>query len=278
MINNNGNLVQDNNARIDLVNRGLYYGDSVFETMRAYLGNILFFENHYFRLMSSMRIMRMDIPDSFTPEFLEQSIKELVVTNKLDAGHARVRFTVWRDSEGFYTPQNNTVAYAITTSRLESGYALNYINDVELFKDYYVQPSLLANIKGANKHLNILAGIYGAENDYDDMLLINDQKMVVETIAGNLFIRNGHVIKTPPITDGCLNGIMRGKVLERLKKMANYTVVEESVTTFELQRADELFTTNVISGIQSIKRFRKKTFEHTTALEILELLASELEH
>jgi branched-chain amino acid aminotransferase len=274
MINLNGTLVPAGDACIPIDNRGLYYGDSVFETIRCYQGKPLFFEDHYFRLMSGMRILRMDIPQSFTPEYLEEQIVQIAHTNK--SVHQRVRLTVWRDAAGYYTPHSNNVGYSMTVNALENSYIDKPIPDVELFKDYYVQKNLLGTIKAANKHIHILAGIYGKENGFDDMLLLNEDKNVTEAIAGNIFLRDGNVIKTPPTSDGCLNGIMRNKVVEQLKKMANYNVVEESISPFELQRADELFITNVIHGLQSVKQYRKKSFVSDAAIELRSLLVEKI--
>jgi branched-chain amino acid aminotransferase len=274
MINMNGTLVAPNDAHIHFQNRGLYYGDSVFETIRCFKGKPLFFEDHYFRLMSGMRVMRMEIPQSFTPEYLEEQILRILAGIEVD--HSRIRFTVWRDSGGYYTPESNEVSFMVTCGVLSSGFVDKPVLEVELFKDYYVQKNLLGTIKAANKHIHILAGIYAKENEYQDMLLINEDKNVTEAIAGNIFLREGETIKTPPLADGCLNGIMRGKVIEQLKKMANYKLTEVSISPFDLQRADELFITNVIHGVQSIKKYRKKQFASDTATELRELLAERL--
>jgi branched-chain amino acid aminotransferase len=224
--------------------------------------------------MSGMRVMRMDIPQSFTPEYLEEQIIQIAQTNK--STHQRIRLTVWRDATGFYTPNSNNVAFSITVDVLQNSYIDTPILEIELFKDYYVQKNLLGTIKAANKHIHILAGIYGKENGYNDMLLLNEEKNVTEAIAGNIFLRNGDKIKTPPTSDGCLNGIMRNKVIEQLKKMANYTIIEESISPFELQRADELFITNVIHGLQSIKQYRKKSFVNDSAIELRSLLVDKI--
>ena len=71
MINFNGKI-QENNLVISNNNRGYSYGDGLFETIKAVHGKLLFFEDHYFRLMASMRIMRMQIPMDFTMEFIEE--------------------------------------------------------------------------------------------------------------------------------------------------------------------------------------------------------------
>lgn len=277
MVHINGELISQEQASISFDNRGTYYGDAVFETMRAHNGSILFFEAHYFRLMSGMRILRMDIPSLFTPEYIENAVMELLEKKELHNTAARIRFTVWRNTGGYYTPSDNGVQYSITCSALEQTSFKNVDERVvDLYKDYYVPSNLLSTIKSAQKMVHVLAGRFGHENGYHDMLLMNDQKMVVESIAGNLFLRKGNVVKTPPVIDGCLNGIMREQVIQQIKRMLNYEIVEETITPFELQRADELFTTNMIKGIQSITKYRKKNFENSLATELLELFNDKL--
>jgi branched-chain amino acid aminotransferase len=70
MINFNGNIVSVENNSL-YTNRGFLYGDAVFETLKIVDKKILFWEDHYFRLMASMRIIRMEIPMHFTLEFFE---------------------------------------------------------------------------------------------------------------------------------------------------------------------------------------------------------------
>jgi branched-chain amino acid aminotransferase len=266
----NGALVTKENATVAYNNRGTYYGDGVFETMRCFKGKPLLFEAHYFRLMSSMRILRMEIPTIFTPEYLEEKIVELLAANDLNASHARVRMSVWRNTGGFYTPTDRNIQFSMESSPLAGIYENCDNHEVELFKDHHVLAGMLSNLKTSQKMVNILAGIYAEENDYQNMLLINHNKMVVETIAGNVFLRSGDVIKTPPLEDGCLNGIFREQVIVQFKKMLNYKIEEATITPFELQRADEIFSTNMIKGVQSIHKFRKKTFTTETADELVE--------
>jgi len=272
----NDKLVEKNNAQIAYNNRGTFYGDGVFETMRCYNGKAIFYESHYFRLMSSMRILRMEIPNNFTPEFFEEQITVLHDAANEKMEHARARITVWRNTGGLYTPDDNTISYSMELSKLDQPFIKSKKNEVELFKDHLLPLGMLGTLKSTNKMINVLAGIYKSENDYDDMLLLNQNKMVAECISGNLFLRSGDKIKTPPITDGCLNGIMRGQVIAQLKKMLNYKIVEESITPFELQRADELFSTNVIQGIKSITKYRKKEFVSSTANELRDFFNEKL--
>jgi branched-chain amino acid aminotransferase len=179
---------------------------------------------------------------------------------------------VWRKSGGLYTPQDLSVNYSISSSDLPSKFKNVAEKEIDLFKDHFVYGSMLSTLKSTNKAVNILAGIYASENEYDDLFLLNHDKMIVEAISGNVFLRNGDVIKTPPISDGCLNGIMRNHTIKQLKKMLNYEFAEETITPFELQRADEIFVTNMIKGVQSVTKYRKKRYATDTANELIEIL------
>ncbi|WP_010231612.1 aminotransferase class IV [Gillisia marina] len=274
MININGNLVEDKDANISVFNRGLAYGDSVFETLRVINGKIIFWEDHYFRLMSSMRIMRMEIPSNFSPEFLEEGILDLLKNNELINSPARIRFTVFRKSGGFYRPNTLDIEYIISSEKLvDPFYLLNEeAYEVELFKDHYVTSGLLSTIKSNNRVVNVLGSIFAMENDYQNCLLINENKQVVEALNGNIFLVNGDKIKTPPLKDGALNGISRKQILSIVKTMKDLEIEENSISPFELQKADELFISNVIVGIQPISKYRKKVFEKSVAKEVLSKL------
>ena len=271
MINNNGHLISSDQAKVAISNRGLAYGDALFETITTLNGKILFWEDHYFRLMASMRILRMEIPMEFTPEFLESQILDLLPHNNSNSNSFRVKLTVFRKQGGFYTPDTNDIEYFITAESLDTDlYLLNSSGcTIELFKDFYVTPGLLSTLKTNNKVLNVLGSVYAKENQYDNCLLLNTNKSIVEALNGNLFLVKDNVIKTPPLTDGCLKGVMRKQVIEILKKLPDFEYVEESISPFELQKADELFITNVIQGIHPITVFRKKSYNTTISQSIL---------
>jgi branched-chain amino acid aminotransferase len=272
MINFNGNIQDTSNIAIEN-NRGFLYGDAIFETIKVNGTKILFLEEHYLRLMASMRICRMEIPMNFTMEFMEEEILKLIElqTNKISN---RIRFAVYRNAEGFYNPTSNDVQFVVTCSKLTSEkyvfLPLNY--EVELFKDFHVSKHLLSTLKANNKMINVVASVFAKENGFDNCLLINDDKNVVEAINGNIFMKMGNQLITPPTSDGCLNGIMRKQIIALVSKMENIEIIEKSISPFDLQKADELFLSNVISGIQPITKYRKKEFTSEVAKEIIESL------
>lgn len=271
MVNFNGDILSQNTLFLNHENRGLKYGDGLFETIRVVNGKIFFWEDHYLRLMSSMRIMRMEIPMNFTMEFLEEQLLNTITSNSLENSPARVRLSVFRNNGGYYLPETNDISYIIEVGELDSPFYMIHQQDyvVELFKDFYVNPDMLSTLKSNNKAINVVGSIYAHENGYQNCLLLNNQKQVVEALNGNLFLVVGNTIKTPPKKDGCLNGIIRKKLIEIVGKLEAYTLEEASISPFELQKADELFITNAIIGIQPITKYRKKNFEAKVAADLL---------
>lgn len=271
MINFNGEFLSKDAYFLNHSNRGLRYGDALFETLRIVHGKVMFWEDHYLRLMASMRILRMDIPMEFTMEFLEGQLLETTAKNELDNALARVRFTVFRNDGGLYGPTTNDISYIVEANELE--HPFYHIDDapyeVELFKDFYVNPDMLATLKTNNKVINVVGSIFAKENGYENCLLLNHRKQVVETLNGNLFLVKGTIIKTPPLEDGCLNGIVRKKLIKLLSQLEGYELQEASISPFELQKADELFMTNAIVGIQPIRKYRKKIYETATAQHLV---------
>ena len=106
LVNFNEELIEAEEFSVSKENRAFRYGDAVFETMKYSDGAIHFWEDHYFRLMSAMRIIRMEIPMNFTPEYLEEQIRELIGSNHLEKQSASIRLTVYRAGEGKYTPES----------------------------------------------------------------------------------------------------------------------------------------------------------------------------
>ncbi|SEG41348.1 branched-chain amino acid aminotransferase [Flavobacterium urumqiense] len=260
-------------ANILTQNRGFLYGDAVFETVKIINNKILFLEDHYFRLMASMRVVRMEIPMNFTMEYLEEQILSLVKNNSL-SDSSRARITVYRNDGGYYLPSNNSISFLIHTVALENAsYSIEQKEyEVDLYKDFYVTKQLLSSIKTTNKIINITGSIYAHENGLDNCILLNDSKNVVEALQGNIFMLIGNRLITPPVSEGCLNGVMRKQILGLARRIEDLEVVEEVISPFDLQKADELFLTNVIKGIQPITKYRKKTFTAKLANQLVQML------
>ena len=276
MINYKGDIIELNALPVQDVKRATMYGDAVFETIRMRDNKLLFVEDHYFRLMASMRILRMPIPMEFTPEFFVDEANRLAEEVAVTDG--RLRLQVVRKSEGKYTPDDNNEC--VWWMELEELSSQDYTwtskgLKVDLFKDHYIQPGLLSTLKSSNALLYVLAGIFAKENGFDAMLLVNDKKMLVEANAANVFVLKDNVLKTAPLEDGPLRGVFRKNLIGWAKEIG-LEIKEESINPFELQKADEIWLTNTISGVQWVEKYRKRTYKGDKAKELIELLQRKL--
>ena len=272
MINHNGALTGAHAPIFTAQNRGLLYGDAVFETIRYSQKHLHFFEDHYFRLMAAMRVFRMNIPMTFTPEFLEQECLRVIEAQSEMAPAWRIRLTVYRNDGGAYLPKTRDVQYLVEAKPLQHDqYQAAADYKVELFNDYYLQKSMLSNLKSNNKALQVIGSIFMEEQGFDNGILVNDEKEVVEFLNGNLFVVDDGKLRTPPISSGCLDGIMRKQVI-RIAKKAGITCTEETISPFDLQRVQEVFMTNAVVGIQPVASYRRTTYENSVAASLQQRL------
>ena len=276
MINYQGDIIELKALPVQEVKRATMYGDAVFETIRMRDNKLLFVEDHYFRLMASMRILRMPIPMEFTPEFFVDEANRLAEEVAVTDG--RLRLQVVRKSEGKYTPDDNNEC--VWWMELEELSTQDYTwtskgLKVDLFKDHYIQPGLLSTLKSSNELPYVLAGIFAKENGFDSMLLVNDKKMLVEANAANVFVLKDNILKTAPLEDGPLRGVFRKNLIGWAKEIG-LEIKEESINPFELQKADEIWLTNTISGVQWVEKYRKRTYKGDKAKELIELLQRKL--
>ncbi len=267
MVNFNGNLIKAESVPIAFNNRGLNYGDAVFETMKVCNGKIYFWEDHYQRLISSMKVLKMEIPFNFSSEFLAAEILKTIQTSKNKNTFFRAKILIWRNSGGKYTPKTNIIEFVISVETLDSSeYVLNENKyEVELFEDYFIPSHLLSTLKTNNKITNVLGSIFAEENGFQNCFLLNENQQVVEALNGNIFLVSGKTIKTPPLTDGCLNGIMRKQLISIIKENSEFHLEEASISQNAIENADEIYITNVIQGIVLIMKYRNKKFGNEVA-------------
>ncbi|MFD1316357.1 aminotransferase class IV [Namhaeicola litoreus] len=265
MINFNGTLIPEESPILSADNRAFKFGDGIFDTLKSFRNNIYFIEDHYFRLMSSMRMLRMEIPMDFTLQYYKDQIVKTLQANHLSI-LARIRVSVFRKPGGFYAPKTNEIDFLIEVSSLQ--YIENQNCEIELYKDFSLQSGILSTIKTNNKMLHVLAGIFATENGFDNCVLINEKKNLTEAMNANVFLVKGNTVFTPPLEDGCINGIVRKQVLRILEKFDSLELQEVSISPFELMKADEVFLTNSIFDIQSVTKYRKKIYTTARTQEI----------
>jgi len=225
--------------------------------------------------MSSMRILRLEIPLNWSPDDLENEILSFKPEPQIDY---RVRFSVWREGGIGYRPTTNSIDWSINFSVLDdSGYSSPVKKQkLSLFQEHKKSKGLLSNLKLSQSILYILAAKFASEQQTDDAIILSHDNHVLETSRGNIFLLKDNELMTPSLEDGALRGVMREQILKYAKD-ANLIIKEEKVNPFDLLKADEIWITNAITGIVSVSNYRKSTYGCIKGNEMQVILNSKCE-
>lgn len=255
-LNFNGEVREEGQALLRAGNRGFRYGDGLFETMLVHGGKVRLGDYHLERLASGMRLLRLDFRQPLSLAMLEGQIAELCARNRLDTGApVRARLTVFRRGEGMFNGLDRGADYCIQVGAAgvsawrEEGLVLDVFPDGRKACDSY------SAIKSNNYLLSTQAGMFAAEHGLDDCVLLNSHGRVAETTVANIWWVIERRIYTTPLSEGCVEGVMRRWLLEALPA-AGYEVREEAASPDALTGADEVFLSNAIRGIQWVRAFR----------------------
>jgi len=257
----NGEFFYTNSVPLTFDNRAFMYGDAVFETMLAVRMRLPLFNRHIARLSDAARLLMFGLPKKFSidPDILFNEIIRLLNKNKHYI-HARVRLHVFRKAGGLFTPDTNEVDYLIQTEAIK----LPEFNPdglfVSIFDSYRIQPSTFTPYKlSGNFRIHILAGNARKLVKADDMLIRNTAGNFCESISSNLFFVSGKTVYTPPVSDGCVAGVVRS-IMPKLCESLNYNYIEQSLSDSEVPSVEEIFLTNTISGVRSLKALNLRRF------------------
>ena len=267
----NEQVLDDLPAHIALLQRGLYYGDSLFESIRVFDGRIPLWEQHWQRLSGGLRTMGYAVPVHWTSQYFKEQIRRMAPRN------ARLRLTVWRSPGGLYAPDNNLPNFLLTAQVLDAedykwdtiGVALGLCKSVRLPVD------ALSGLKALNAPRYVAAAQEAHTAGWDDAILLNMHDRVCETTASNLFWLEDSVFYTPPLSEGCVTGTLRSLLLTLIPEWG-YAMEEKPTTFARLQRAEEVFLTNAIRGIRWVKSCEKKSYNFLKTKILHERLVQEM--
>jgi branched-chain amino acid aminotransferase len=269
----NGKLYSDQEFFIGVGNTALSFGHSVLEEIRIENGLVLFWEPHYLKIMASMRMLRIHIPMSFTPDFLEEIMKDALSKTTHLKNNAIAVFQAY--------PSEDNIAqtdYHISFRPLENLH-LGQVSDtpfeIGLYKDFYIANSLLSTLPTNYKLVERLAGVFSDENDFQSCFLLNEKKEVIGTHLGPLFVVSNGQIQTSPIDGGTQNSVFRKEILSLLSKDSEQEISEGVISPFSLQKADALFIFNPSKGFISVSKYRKKVYEQ---FEFVQAIALKFQH
>lgn len=264
----NGKTYKEESAILSGNNRGLRYGDGLFETIKSIKGELQFINEHFARLWKGLQVLQFNIPKHFTPEYLQDEILALLKKN----GHnkvARLRLTVFRGDGGLYDEINHKPNYLLQSWALaddagewnSNGLVLGIYIDVKKSCD------LLSNLKHNNFLPYSMAALHAKKQRWNDAVLQNTQGGLCDTTIANIFLIKNDVIYTPALAQGCIAGITRKYLINRLTA-ANYKIIEDRLSVEDLLAADEVFLTNSIYNLRWVQSFGEKKYSNIQAQKI----------
>ena len=262
-INYNGHIYEEGQPVLSTADHSYRYGDGLFETMKMIKGNILFEEYHFERLFYGSKVLKFSLPALFTKQKISEEIKALCKKNNCEES-ARVRLSVSRGNGGLYDCDNK-FSYLIECRPLERN--SDGINSngliIDVFPDARKTIDAFSNLKSANYLPYTMAAVWAKEKKLNDALILNQHNRICDATIANVFWVKDNKVHTPTLSEGGVAGIMRRQILK-----LNMDINESMLTEDILLNADEIFLTNVITGIRWVKQFRDNTYSNNITAKV----------
>ncbi|MCB9252634.1 MAG: aminotransferase class IV [Flavobacteriales bacterium] len=225
-------------------NRAFLYGDGFFETFVLRNGENPFWDLHYKRILASALVLKMEINPLWNEKYFADLLKK--ESQKYPEKQLRVKIVFFRSSSGWYLPVKNEMSFEI--------FMFPCIEDLreELRTGIYhealkpVHP--WSNLKTTSSLFFVMAALYMKEENWEELIILNQYGRICEGLTSNLFIRKNDIYYTPPLTEGCVNGINRKSLIESQK----FTIVEKVLEVEELKDG-EVFFSNSVRGFKKGK-------------------------
>lgn len=256
-----GDYVPAGDARIPVDDRGVLFGDGVFETVRSYEGKPFRLQKHLERMASACRTLQLKQP------YLEREVAEavyaLIRDNGLESGNARVRITVTGGpSAGAKTLERGGAAHMFILARpyqppLDNFYREGVSLVISEIRRNATSP--LSILKSSNLLDSLIARQYAADQGADDALMLSPSGNLAEATTSNLFMVSGNNVLTPDAACGLLPGITREAIIELC---ADLEIPCTQVITGpkDLLSTDEVFLTNSMVEVLPVREIAGQPF------------------
>jgi D-amino acid aminotransferase len=247
----NGEFLKESEVSLSPYNRGLHFGDGVFETFRVYSGRVFRLESHIKRLFRGLDVLGLG--NKADVSVIEEAVKGLIFENSLT--EAALKIIAFREEcPGLDPVPGSKACFLIIPGSFDfkrKKYCEKGISAAIV--------SIRRNLSSPHvfiKSLNFLENILGRreahERGFDEAVFLNNYEMVTEGSISNIFIIKDSVLFTPPEDVGILKGITRDVVFEIAIDLG-IKCCEESFKTDDVLTADEVFMTNSLMEIMPLR-------------------------
>lgn len=248
-----GKSVSDSYAGISFDDRGLQYGDGIFETLRIANGEIPMWEFHQERLSKAELALKLPLAEFFScwPSFVKQHL------NHIESGYAKLVITRGEGPRGYKIPLEPVLNWWLKVGDFPSSYKIKQTTPFSLTLCQHPisrQPKL-AGLKHLNRLDQVMArSEWGDSNEFDEGVMFNIDGDVTECTMSNIFwLKNGQ-LHTPDLSQEGIDGCVRRWLIARAEQSTQPVVVRQQTKLDELLAADAVFLTNSLMGIQTVSK------------------------
>jgi len=254
---------------LNVNDRAIHYGDGLFETI-LYSNNVLYYwQQHYQRLQASSVKLKLNCPDE---KVLLDDIVKLIKFNKAKTCAVKIILSRGAGERGYGFTGKSNETRVVSLSAIETDYS-SLLSEQLLSGDLCIckqQVSINESLAGL-KHLNRLENVLARNewhNEYIDGLMINANQHIIEGTMSNLFVVKDNELHTPDLTQSGVNGIMRDVIIGLAKKNKLHLSVTD-ISIDNIFTMDELFISNSLIGIKSVKKLDDRLYEDQTVTNII---------
>ncbi|MFZ4695621.1 MAG: aminotransferase class IV [Verrucomicrobiia bacterium] len=261
----NRRFVPEDRAAISVFDRGLLYGDGLFETVLINQGKFFRLAAHLRRLTRGLKTLGIRIP--FNRDELEIFTREVALTNRIHEGFARIIVTRGEGYLGF-SPRGAGTAQVAICARERSVATRKR----EVWKlRFHPKPVAPLPLKSLSYLPHVIAKLEAERAGFDEALLLDAHGRVIEATASNVFLLKDGALVTPPLSSGCLPGITRAELI-KLARREGRRVLEKEIRVADCRRANGIFLTNSLLEIVPCTLGRKPSAAVMSTLDELEAL------
>lgn len=286
----NGAPAEGGMASPEGLDRGMAFGDGIFETMLLRTGMspagagrqqsniesaIHLFDLHLKRLATGMQVLGMDCPQQLVRDELQDVINCLETGASEGGEHQARRYFAFKlvISRGYssfgYRCENSGVNRTILARDLPE-YVLPPACKVGLCEVQLAAQPLLAGIKHCNRLEQVLARREVEARGLDEGLMLDQQGNIVEATSANLFIVSGDHLVTPPLKESGVAGVMREFISSVIAPQLGISVVEETIGLERLYSSDAVMLTNALSGVRQVSFCESREWKHSPLLQMVQ--------
>jgi branched-subunit amino acid aminotransferase/4-amino-4-deoxychorismate lyase len=246
----NHQIISAENSFLSAISPAAFYGKSVFTTVAIYNSKTFLWQKHWQRLIENAKKINVDL-SKFTERAVKNSFLEIIASNKIINGRARLTFFDESSISIWQTEQKKQTSFLINTADFRE-IPKHLRLTVSPFRTNSTSP--LCGVKSCNYLENILALEDAEAQGFEEAVRLNERDEIVSACMANIFWLKDGEIFTPNLNTGCLAGTTRGFVLE------NYPVCEKKAKLNELNEAAAIFLTSAGIGVVQTAEFQEKKF------------------